>query len=193
MNLMLYTGANILKTLGADESIAVTEVVLKVTDLSATLIPLFEDKAGLVPLTNPFVTDTTGQFKFYSSPGEYLLTATKNAITSTISIEVGLSGQVEPVDIETDALTITSNDHGILYNISDITGSVAVTVDAVPPESAGIIVFIKSKTDSPISILAGAGVTLESAYLLEIYDKYSMIALVNESQFIWSVVGDLKQ
>lgn len=193
MNLTLYTGANILRTLGADDSIAVGGAVVKVTDSNTSLVPLFEDKAGLVPLTNPFVTDDSGQFHFYCAKGEYILEATKNSVSSNMLIEVGLSGQVEPINIETNALTISALDHGVLYNVSDITGSVLITVDSVPNEAAGIIVFIKSKTDSPITIAAGTDVTLESAYELEMYDKYSMIALINESEFVWTVTGDLKQ
>jgi hypothetical protein len=190
---MLYSGANILKNLGDDDSIAVGGAVIKVTDLNTSLIPLFTDKAGTITLTNPFVADASGQFRFYCAPGEYDLTATKNAVSSNMLIEVGLSGQVETVEIETNALTITSDDHGILYDISDLTGSVAITIDAVPAESVGIIVFAQSNTVSPISILAGAGVTLRSAYLLEVYAKDSIVAFINVSELVWSVVGDLKQ
>jgi hypothetical protein len=193
MNLMLYTGANILKTLGEDDSIAITGVVVKVNDLSASLIDLFEDKQGTTPLTNPFVTDTSGQFHFYAAPGEYDLTATKNTVTSNMRIEVGLAGQVESVDIETNALTITSSDHGVKYNISDTTGSVSITVESVPIEAVGMIVFIQALTASPIQFIPAAGVTIRTAYSLQIYGQNSAVALMSDSEDVWTLVGDLAQ
>ena len=36
------------------------------------MIPLFSDKAGTVPLSNPVMTDADGLAEFYAAPGEFI-------------------------------------------------------------------------------------------------------------------------
>ena len=192
MSLQLYTATNISKKLQGNNLIAVEKATIEVKDQSDSLASLFEDKEGQSTQINPFTADATGTFNFYVEEGIYSLKVTKNLSSTTINIEVVASG-VTSIDIETDALTITSADHDILYNISDSTGAVAVTVESVPEENVGMIVFIKSKTESPITLLPGSGVTLESAYALELYAEFSMIAIIYESETTCTIVGDLKQ
>ncbi len=193
MSLQLFTGANISKKLQSNDLIAIESATISVKDLQGVLVSLFQDKSGNTPQVNPFIADDTGQFFFYVQPGFYSLSVTKGAIIGTIFIEIGLSGVVTPVDVETDALVVTEDDHGNLFNISDLTGSVSVTLEAVTTNGIGAIVFFKSKTDSPIQFVAGAGVTIETAYSLNIHAKFSMCAAVWESETIVTLTGDLEQ
>lgn len=193
MSLQLFTGANISKKLQTNDLIAVESATISVKDLQGVLVNLFQDKEGTIPQLNPFNANDTGQFYFYVEPGIYNLTVKKGLVSGSIILEIGLSGQVDSVNVETDALVIGADDHGTLYNISDTTGSVSVTVDAVATDSVGSIVFIKSKTESPIQFVPGAGVTIESAYSLNIFSQFSMAAVIWESETTVTLVGDLEQ
>lgn len=65
-------------------------VVDEATGLNATL---FSDRAGTVPLTNPFFTGSDGLAQFYAAPGEYRITASgvAGAVTWRFSAMVGSS------------------------------------------------------------------------------------------------------
>lgn len=178
MSLQLFTGANVSKKLQSGELIAVENAQISVKDSLGVLVLLFQDKSGSTPQVNPFNANDTGQFYFFVAPGVYELEVKKGGIGNTIKIEVGISGQVNSVNIETDALIIDESSHGNLYNISDFTGNVTVTVESVPPLSVGNIVFVFRNTESPVEFIAGAGVSFKTPYSLEMFDQFSTVAMM---------------
>lgn len=193
MSLQLYTGTNIAKQLQGNNLLIVENVTVTVIDVSTGLAALlFLDKEGLTPLLNPFVSNTTGQFYFYVIGGRYNISVAKGSSTGQIYAEIGTSGEVTPEDITSDAFTITASNHSTLFNVYDITGTVGITVDPVTVED-NAIVFVKRMTTAPIQFIAGVGVTIETAYSLNIYAQFSVVALISTGLNTWTLVGDLEQ
>ena len=192
MSLQLYTGTNIAKQLQGNNLLVIEGANVTVIDVSTGLTALlFSDKLGTIPLLNPFVADSTGQFYFYVIGGRYNITIAKGANSGQIYAEIGTSGEVTTEEITTDAFTITSANHGTMFKVYDITGSVGITVDQVAAED-NALVFIKRMTDAPIQFIAGAGVTIETAYSLNVWAKFSIVALMSDGLNTWSLVGDLE-
>lgn len=192
MSLEIFNGANIAKSVQANDLIVIENAVITVKNLSGDIVDLFEDKEGTVPLINPFTADDSGSFVFFVAQGEYNLTVSKNGVSGEIFIELGASGQVTSVDIETNALSIDAVNHGTLYNVSDITGLVNVTVGSVTAEAVGSIVFLRSDTNSPVVLIEDVGVTIETPYSFELYARYSTIALMAVGLDKWSAMGNFK-
>lgn len=88
----LFTAASIAKELQANNLIVVENTVVSVHDrVTGSLALLFQDRAGNIPLTNPFLSDNTGQFYFYLDDGQYKLTVEKDAIKGSVFFD-SLSG-----------------------------------------------------------------------------------------------------
>lgn len=64
------------------------------------LAPIYEDRLGAVPLTNPFDTDAEGFFRFFASGGDsYKITATKGGLSRELRyVPTGLLREVDIVD-----------------------------------------------------------------------------------------------
>ena len=193
MSLQIFNGSNIAKKVQNNDLIVIESASIIVKDLQGSLVSLFQDKLGTIPQVNPFTADITGTFFFYIAPGAYNITVEKGSVAGTIFVEIGLSREVLSVDVETNALVIAEEDHGKMFNISDITGSVSVTMPQVSTTSVGMIVFIHSDTDSPIQFVPDVGVTIETAYSLNIYAKFSNVALIAKNETTWNIMGDLEQ
>lgn len=192
MSLQLFNGANIGKVVQANDLIVVEAATITVKNLSGDLVSIFEDKQGAIPQVNPFTADQTGSFKFYIAVGEYHLTIVKGGVTGEMFIELGAGGEVTLINVETNALVIGPDNHGSLFNISDLTGSVSVTIDPVPTESIGNITFISSDTDSPIEFVAGVGLDpIQTSKSLVIDEKYITVAVVYMSETTARLMGDL--
>lgn len=89
MTLRLFTGANIAKTLQDNDLIVIEGATVSIHNrTTGSLEPIFTDKAGLTPKSNPFITDNTGQFSFYIDSGEYKFTVTKLPDTGFIFFEL---------------------------------------------------------------------------------------------------------
>ena len=72
------------------------------------------------------------------------------------------------------------------------TGAVVTTAGVASAANIGDLVFIQSDTDSPITFVGDSGVTVNSAYSLELYDRYSSCALLVTAVNTWTAFGDLK-
>ena len=97
----LFTGANIAKKLQENNLIIVEGATVSVHNrTTGSLALLFEDKAGTIPLSNPFVADDTGQFFFYIDEGEYKLTVQSGPVQGSIFFEVN-----DPADNDFDYVT----------------------------------------------------------------------------------------
>ena len=191
MSLQLFNGANIAKAVQPNNLIVIETATINVKDLDGDLVQLFEDKAGLIPQINPFVSDSTGGFKFYIAQGNYNITVVKGGFSGEIFVELNASGEITVINIETNALSVSQDNHGTLFNIADNTGTVSVTLEAVTADSIGDIVFFGSNTDSIITFIEGVGVTIETPSSLEMDLKYSMCAAVIMSETSWRLMGNL--
>lgn len=193
MSLQLYTGTNIAKQLQDNDLLIVENVNITVKDATTnSLAALWLDKEGTTPIVNPFVSNTTGQFFFYILSGRYNITIEKNGSTGQVYTEIGTSGEVSPVDITSAAFSVSSDDHGTLFNVFDITGNVVITVLPVAADKLGSIIFIHSNTDSPVQIVPDAGVAVNTAYSLNLYAKFSTVALMSTAVNTWSLMGDIE-
>jgi hypothetical protein len=146
------------------------------------------------PIVNPLQTDSLGNYAFKINTGTYniIINESGSPTTSFYKVDIGVGGEVTLVDIETDALTVVDGDAGKLFNISDITGSVGVTIDVVAAGSIGDIVFISSNTDSPIEFIAGVGLDpIQTSKTLVIDEKYITVAIVYMSETTVRLMGDL--
>ena len=191
MSFHLFTGANVAKRLQSGDLIAIENAGVEVRNLAGDIVNLFQDKLGTIPQPNPFTANDTGGFYFYIEKGEFDLTISKGGVSSTIVIEFLESGEVIPVNIETNALVVGDDSHGILYSITDITGSVSVTVEVVSANSVGNIVFIHSDTDSVIQFVPGAGMTIETPSGL-LMSKFSTAAIMWQSETVSILMGGIE-
>lgn len=101
-------------------------------------------------------------------------------------------GQVISVLVETNSLVIGEDGKGKLYSISDFTGSVTVTVEAVPLSSVGNITFVFADTASPILFVAGAGVTFKTPFALEMDSQFSTVSMLWQTETDVILFGDWK-
>lgn len=161
---------------------------------SGNLSVIYSDEAGLIPITQPGAkSDLNGQFVFYAKAARYNAVYNNGGNLVTQPAVIGSSGEVSPLDINTNALTVTGVDHGVLFNISSSVGDVLITAEQSLPESVGSIIFFKSDTDSLVSFVLGVGVTIKTAYTFDIFARNSMVSLLVISETEYLLVGDLKQ
>ena len=159
----------------------------------------YSDQGETIPNTHPVVLDSEGRL-----PNVFFTGTARQVLSDSNSVQIwarddvgfglqGSAGAITVIDIDTNALTTNGDDDGFLYNISDITGSVTVTVDSVLTDEIGTMVFIRSNTNSTVSIVAGGGVTIETAYTLDLFSKFSTVAILYLSETTATLMGDLEQ
>lgn len=89
------------------------------------LASIFSDSGGLVPITQPLITDGFGHYDFYAAPGIYTVIVALGGVVQQVYPDqsVGLANStVGSVFGRTGSIVAQSGD----YNISQITGAAAV-------------------------------------------------------------------
>jgi hypothetical protein len=61
------------------------------------LVPLYEDPAGVIPITNPVISDGYGHSFFYVASGTYTLLTTSPQIQTVILPDQIISGVISPI------------------------------------------------------------------------------------------------